>query len=1018
MPDIIIPWDGAHASIPAGWTRYTALDGKYPKASSSDLAGTGGSSTHTHTGTDHTHTYSSSHVHTTGGMQTSGYVTKSDARHRDSPPQDVSLENHAHTSVNTGSFTSSSISTDGVTTGTADNEYSRYHFIFIKGSVDLQLPSGSVVMRDNTNSRTGASHFDSMDGRYMKGAGTGVDSGSGTDVTTHTHTQSHSHTLSHNHGSVTSGNSTGQIGGYDVSSSSMGHHTHTVNFTAHNESPVNTDGVTAGTSTLKYQKLHFWKTSSLDDSQIGDIAMTVESTVPFGWEDLGFNDEFVSGESTGISLTSGGSYSHAHSSISHTHTGTSHTHALSTSSVGGSNQYYNGGSDNIVGTHSHTSTTSSASNPITGSTSLVIEASTPEPEYVKVKFIKLLFKEMPSSSKANILRTIIDGGNNNLDQEYDESHYGGTIDQIGNPEYTGGQAFLPTYNNISRAQVWLWREGGAIDDLTIKLRAADDSGNPATVLSTVVIPNMIVPSGIENRNWLNVDFGNVTISGGETHFLTWQSTGSVVSETIGDRAYMFGVDVSSPTYNNGYYVSSDDSESSWTQYPGTVDGIFETFYYLGNQAKANIGRTELNSCSAKANIAGIKEISTKANIKLTYRSKKVFYRVYDGNEFVASWANEVLSEPSFKTIINGGSGDINIKLARNYDDFGEDIDVKLDNIVEVWVSDSENPGGLLMYSGYISGYRPILENSREYVEITVLSFMSELTRYMLRDGSGNTSIAYNSQDPSVILKDIVDKYNADGGKITYSDSSVDLTGTTVSYIFNTSTVREALDKVVELCPSGWYWYVDANTTIHLHAKPTATTHEFRIKKQITHMSTWRRIEGIINRVYFTGGGEPPLYRLYENSGSISTYGLYATKLIDQRVTNADTAQTISNRVINTKKDPEVRTSVRIADSNGWDSTQGYDIESVKVGDTMVIKGLKEDVKTISYWDQMTWDVDVWDQTLASSAGSTIQIQSVTYHLNYIVLEAASRLPEVPKRIEDINIKLQESQTKDNPTGPS
>ena len=69
--------------------------------------------------------------------------------------------------------------------------------IFLKAASTKALPSGTVVMRDDTDTRSNSTHFDSMNGKYMKGAATGADSGSATTVTTHTHTQSHNHTVSH-----------------------------------------------------------------------------------------------------------------------------------------------------------------------------------------------------------------------------------------------------------------------------------------------------------------------------------------------------------------------------------------------------------------------------------------------------------------------------------------------------------------------------------------------------------------------------------------------------------------------------------------------------------------------------------------------------------------------------------------------------------------------------------------------------------------------------------------------------
>jgi hypothetical protein len=187
------------------------------------------------------------------------------------------------------------------------------------------------------------------------------------------------------------------------------------------------------------------------------------------------------------------------------------------------------------------------------------------------------------------------------------------------------------------------------------------------------------------------------------------------------------------------------------------------------------------------------------------------------------------------------------------------------------------------------------------------------------------------------------------------------------------------------------------------------------------METWRRIEDVVNRVYFTGfttASGTGLFRVYSNSGSISSYGLHAIHKVDQRVTNTATADTMANRILTAKSTPEIRTAIEILDSNGENQYRGYDIESITPGDTMKIGNIRGAVRTYTRWDSFSWDVDVWDQTLATSAADVIQILSFDYTPDKIRIEASSRLPEISKRIEDIDRNLNASQTVDNPTTPT
>jgi hypothetical protein len=376
-------------------------------------------------------------------------------------------------------------------------------------------------------------------------------------------------------------------------------------------------------------------------------------------------------------------------------------------------------------------------------------------------------------------------------------------------------------------------------------------------------------------------------------------------------------------------------------------------------------------------------------------SKYYVYRVYDG-AYVTTWSDEVVSVPEFNTDINEGAGSVTIQLARSFDSFGESSDVKLNNKVEIWVVDKERTEGLLLYTGYISGYRPIIDNQEEYVEVTLFSYIAEFSRFMFKDASGNTTLTYNSYDPTDILEDVIDKYRAQGGSINYTASSIARTNTVVSYTFTTNTVLEVINKIIELCPVGWYWRVDPDNTIYLQPKLALPVHTLKLGKEVENVRTNRRVEDLINTVYFVGGGDPSLYRKYLDQTSIDTYGRYELLIVDERVTVVATAQTISQRIISQQKDPEVRTTFIVVDSNGPSNKLGYDIESIKPGETVRLENMTAGLSTIE----------------------TVQILSIQYSPDSIEVEASSRLPKISKRIEDVSRNLEVSQTINNPTAPS
>ena len=399
--------------------------------------------------------------------------------------------------------------------------------------------------------------------------------------------------------------------------------------------------------------------------------------------------------------------------------------------------------------------------------------------------------------------------------------------------------------------------------------------------------------------------------------------------------------------------------------------------------------------------------------------KSFYYKIYDiDGVFVTVWSEDVISLPKFRTVINGGPGQLVVELARKFDDFGEGVDVELNNRVELYVIDIDNPDGLLLYTGFISGYRPVVFKAHETIQITIWGFNHELARMILRDSDGNTTLTFNSFDPSNILKDVINKYREQGGTLNFNDNSIDLTNTVASYTFNANTIKECFDKVIELCPDGWYFRIDPDGLVHLHPKLDTSQNDLDVGLEVEKLETHRRMEDIVNRVIFIGGGNPALFRIFENTGSQNTWGLREIKKVDQRVTVTATAELISNRIIEAKKDPEIRSIFKIIDNNGFESAQGFDIESIKVGQTLQVKNLKQGVKSTTLWDQGVWGVDVWDQTITASAADILQIISVKYDPDFVIVEASSRLPQISKRIEDVNRNLEVSQSVNNPSAPS
>ena len=400
--------------------------------------------------------------------------------------------------------------------------------------------------------------------------------------------------------------------------------------------------------------------------------------------------------------------------------------------------------------------------------------------------------------------------------------------------------------------------------------------------------------------------------------------------------------------------------------------------------------------------------------------KQYNFKIYSATgTYLGTW-NYVVDDPTFRTVINGGFVELDVKLARKTIDFGETTDVALGNEVQLWCFDDDAPNGTKIFSGYISRYDPVNDGPQDYIRVYILGWHTRMAQFIHEDSLGSTGISYNSTDPGKIAEDIINKAQVNGLPITWDETTLQKTGITASYSFLANTVQECIDKVLSLSPFGWYWYVDANKKLNLHPKNEQATHTFTIGKQVFFIQPQKRIENLVNRIYFVGGipdgGTEPLFARYDRPVSQRNYGLWAQKISDQRVTLQSTMDAIADNILDQQQEIEIRTIIRVKD-NSYDRDDGYDIESIKIGDTCQIRNY-QDAFANSKWDVMSWDIDYWDYNVRNLTEIIMQIVEIQYTPDYVELTISSKIPNVSKRVQDLNNQLLAATTADAPSNPS
>lgn len=403
-PNIIILFDGAHANIPTGFTRETALDGLFPKSSGAEAPNVdGGSATHSHTSTAHSHTLAN-HTHSYSLSAVTSTPNKASGS--------SGLYQHSHSGTSGGS-SGGTTNTTAVTYGAVSNLPPYYEFVPIKSTGYSFIPPSGVLLSKNS-SRTGLTFHAGSAGKFIKLAPASGNAGSTGGSNTNVHNIDHTHTTNtHTHADSNCGSATNQIRNYPNGNSGgriILDHTHVVSVNAGTQAINAYSGSLTTTETVEpaFATLNAFKNESVAPilPAVGDIAMWLGSvaSIPVGWALCDGNndtpnlvDKFIKLNSSAGASTTGGSNTHTHSAQSHTHTSNgTHTHTAPNT---GNHSSVSNNTDNTGGgvqydepsTQTHAVTVSASTGSYNSSTTSANESDN-QPPYITVAYIQLQFQ--------------------------------------------------------------------------------------------------------------------------------------------------------------------------------------------------------------------------------------------------------------------------------------------------------------------------------------------------------------------------------------------------------------------------------------------------------------------------------------------------------------------------------------------------------------------------------------------------------------------------------------------------
>lgn len=320
--------------------------------------------------------------------------------------------------------------------------------------------------------------------------------------------------------------------------------------------------------------------------------------------------------------------------------------------------------------------------------------------------------------------------------------------------------------------------------------------------------------------------------------------------------------------------------------------------------------------------------------------------------------------------------------------------------------------GLLKFNGFIDTIEPtVSERGDESVIVTLTPYSAALADHGYAgtltlnfvDIMALFNYWFTTGDPTVGLGGVT--Y---ANPLTLDPSNPPYSGQIVSYTIQNQTIKSVLDTVMLMLGSGWYWRPNPDNTVTLGRIATTAQHTLLLGQHISSLSYSvdnNQRKNVISFVGATGikatavgASAAPPYQ-----GGI---GERIKFVQDSRIKDQTTANLLVQSMLTLYDQPLIRTKCRVPDYRGdTKSSLGADIESFKVGDTVIIKNAAGTTYP-TVWGQFKWGQSAWGAG-AGPFNTIAPIVSITYGYHYVDLEIGTFQPSQDRTLFKIQQQLQD-----------
>lgn len=413
------------------------------------------------------------------------------------------------------------------------------------------------------------------------------------------------------------------------------------------------------------------------------------------------------------------------------------------------------------------------------------------------------------------------------------------------------------------------------------------------------------------------------------------------------------------------------------------------------------------------------------------RYKEQMILVYDQNgNFIDSVRDAPLLS-GFKESINAVTSSLKVQLPRKFEQIDLPGQTNAHGIMQqgyVWKYYLFGPGlplsGLLRYSGQVDEYAPqINENGEETIAVTLTPQGSALA-----DSGLGATLSFGTAGQPTTYVDPITQFNywfnnADPvtGQnycypLTLDPSNPSSSGVTTQFTYTNQTIKSILDNVILMLPANYFYRTNPDNTVTLNQTPLTAQHVLQVGVHISnpqYSQSWIQTQ---TAVFFLGGQDPSTVTASNPNGNpiiairrgvdMKTIGKRLYLHNESRVTDHATANTLAQGDLNYYDQPMLRTKIRVPDFRGPNPSIGYDIESIKVGDSIQLQDDTYNGASTT-WDNSKWGSGIWDQSPGPALNTVGVITALNYGWHFVDLELGLPQPNLQRAVSALQQKMQD-----------